>query len=131
MKALNGFPDRHRPEPPPGSAGLTGIAKEVDELVVAVAADAEAVLGEGLGVGDLADIDCEIALRAGRPGLAVEGLHAEGDRGDVRLFRNRLAGEAVEPPFQPAGQAEVVRMHGEDVPLPEDRAVEPGRSPPS
>jgi hypothetical protein len=57
-----------------------------------------------LGLGDLANIDREIPLRTGRTGLPVEGLHAEGDRGDVRLFRDRLAGEAVEPPLQPAGQ---------------------------
>ena len=56
----------------------------------------------------------------------MERPHPEGDLRSVRLLRHRLAGEAVEPALQPASQAEVVRMHGEDVPLPEYRVVEPG-----
>jgi hypothetical protein len=45
--------DHHRPEAPLLSAGPSGVAEEGDELVPAVAADAQRVFGERLTVGDL------------------------------------------------------------------------------
>ena len=119
--------DDREPEAPRQPSRLGMIAVQRDQLVLPVAANANAVFGKGLALCHLPDSSGEIPLRFSHSGLLVERFHAEGDGGHLCLVRDGLAGETVEPALEAAGQPEVLRMYRENFAPSQNGVVQPQR----
>ena len=85
--------------------------------------DVEAVAGQRLPSDDAANVEGEI----GRPRQAAGLLVEMGDLEDpaMDLTAGVLAGDAVEPAFDPAGQPEIIGVDGQDQRAVDDAAIEP------
>ena len=119
--------DDGEPEAPWQPPRLGMITVQRDQIVLPVAANANAVFGKRLPFFNPFHHSPKFFHLAGDAGLFVQSVHAEGDGRDLCLVRDGLAGEAVEPTLETAGQAEILRMYRENFLPAQNGVVQPQR----
>ena len=106
----------HRPSKP-------SIGDDPQSLAAGLTFDFKPVAGQRLARGDTAKLQCEIGDADEASGLFVKVGNLEDPTG--RLAAGMLAGDAVEPALDAAGQPKIGRIDGEDERAVDDAAIEP------
>ena len=97
--------------------------QDAQQLAAALPLDAQAIAGQRLARGDAPDLEREIGDAHQASGLLVEMRDLE--QPTLGLAAGMLAGDAIEPALDAAGQPEVGGVDGQDERAVDDAAVEP------